>query len=106
TSGTDNTYRATNPATSQPLEPVFHDAALHHVDVAMKLAEAAFDEYRHKSAQDRAAFLDAIAAAIAASDEVLARAAPESGPGLDRLRGERARASGQFRMFARLIEEG
>jgi 2,5-dioxopentanoate dehydrogenase len=106
TLGGGPTYRATNPAGSQSLEPLIHEATLEHVDLAMKAAESAFDEYRHKPAKDRAAFLDAIAAAIAASDEVVERAAQESGLGLDRLRGERARTAGQLRMFARLIEEG
>ena len=104
--GGGTSYRATNPASSQSLEPLFHEATLEHVDQAMKAAESAFDIFRHKSAKERAAFLDAIAAAVSASDELVERAAQESGLGIDRLKGERARAAGQLRMFARLIEEG
>ena len=100
------TFRAVNPATSQHLEPPFHEATLDQVDQAMKQAEAAFVEYRAKSPKERAAFLEAIAAAISTNDELVDRAGQESGLPQARLQGERGRTVGQLRMFAKLIEDG
>jgi NADP-dependent aldehyde dehydrogenase len=95
-----------NPATSQSLEPLFHEAGTADVDRAMKLAESSFQEFRHLPAGRRAAFLKAIAAKIEADDALLARANEETGLPLPRLTGERARTVGQLRMFAGVIEEG
>ncbi len=99
-------FSATNPANSQKLEPEFHEATPEQIDQAMELAEAAFEPYRSLKPAQRAAFLDAIAAEIAASDAVVERANEESGLPLERLRGERVRTANQLKMFARLIEEG
>ena len=47
TAGGATIFRGVNPATSQPLDPPFHEASAGDVDRALKLAEAAFQEYRH-----------------------------------------------------------
>ena len=100
-------FRGVNPATGAELEPDFFDAEPAEVDHAMKLAEAAFDPYRHKASAERAAFLDRIGAEIdALGDALIERAVAETGLGADRLKGERARTVNQLRMFARLLEEG
>ncbi|HET6247153.1 MAG TPA: aldehyde dehydrogenase (NADP(+)) [Tepidisphaeraceae bacterium] len=101
-----STFRAVNPATSQPIEPSFGEAGAADVDRALNLAESAFDEYRHLPAQRRADFLQAIAAKIEADDALLQRANEETGLPIERLRGERGRTVGQLRLFAKVIIEG
>src|SRR2546423_6692918 len=99
-------FSATNPSNSQNLTPEFHEATPEQIEQAMALAESAFDLYRSLKVTQRAAFLDAIAAEIAASDAAVQRAHLETGLPLERLRGERGRTVNQLKMFARLIEEG
>lgn len=74
------------------------------VDEACRAAMAAFEEYSTTSIESRAAFLNAIA------DEIESRAAAitwigsrETGLPAGRLDGERARTTGQLRLFARHI---
>ena len=104
--GGATTFRGVNPATSQPLETEFHEVGAEDVDRALKLAESAFQEFRHVPVARRADFLNAIAAKIEADDALLARANEESGLPLERLRGERGRTVNQLRLFGKLIEEG
>lgn len=106
TAGGATTFRGVNPATSQPLEPPFHEAGELEVDRALRLAESAFGALRRLPAARRAAFLNAIAAKIETDDALVTRANEETGLPLERLRGERGRTVGQLRMFAKLIEEG
>ncbi|HUR57916.1 MAG TPA: aldehyde dehydrogenase (NADP(+)), partial [Opitutaceae bacterium] len=101
------TFRGENPATTRPLEPVFHEASTQEVDRALSAAAAAFAVYRHKSGADRATFLEAIATEIEAlGDALLQRANAETGLPLARLTGERARTCGQLRLFAQIVREG
>jgi NADP-dependent aldehyde dehydrogenase len=106
TIGGTTTFRGVNPATSQPIEPPFHEAGEAEADRALRLAESAFKEFRALHATRRAAFLLAIAAKIEANDALLARANEETGLPPERLRGERGRTVGQLRLFARVVEEG
>src|SRR5262245_45897398 len=100
------TFKGVNPANSQALEPSFYEAGDVEADRALRLAEAAFDEYRHLPVARRAAFLNAIAGKIEVNDALLARANEESGLPPERLRGERGRTVNQLRLFAKVIEEG
>ena len=73
----------------------------------MEAAVAAFGEIRNYSSEKIAAFLDEIAEQIEAlGDELLDTADRETGLGLPRLTGERARTTGQFRAFASLLRDG
>ena len=100
-------FRGINPATGAELPGDFFEADANEVDRAMTLADRAFDDYRSREPKQRAAFLDRIGAEIdAVGDELIDRAAAETGLGADRLKGERARTVNQLRMFARLLEEG
>src|SRR5688500_6057324 len=100
-------FRGVNPANGAELDVDFFDADQSDVDRAMELSDRAFDDYRRRSPKDRAAFLDRIGAEIdAVGDALIERAVAETGLGADRLKGERARTVNQFRMFARLLEEG
>lgn len=77
------------------------------IDRAARAAEESFWTYGYSGREERAAFLEAIA------DEMEARAAKitdigsrESGLPQARLEGERARTTGQLRLFARHVREG
>src|SRR5436309_2638588 len=85
-----DTFRAIDPAKGVELEPVIHEATADEIDRAVKLAEHAFEEYRHRPAQHRAAFLRAIASEIEAlGDELIGRAVSETALPPARITGER-----------------
>ena len=100
------TFHGVNPATSQPLQPAFHEAGDAEAARALEAAESAFEPYRLAPAAQRAAFLNAIAAAIAADDDVLQRAHEETALPPQRLLGERGRTVNQLHLFAKVVEEG
>jgi alpha-ketoglutaric semialdehyde dehydrogenase len=105
--GTQGTMRAVNPATGAEMEPEFGGGSAADVDAACVLAEAAFDEYRSASLEQRAKFLEAIAQGILDIGDVLVeRVMAESGLPRGRVEGERGRTVGQLRMFAALAREG
>ncbi len=108
TSTTDRQpFRAFDPTAGQPLEPVFHEATTDEINRACALAASAFDAYRQRSSEQRAAFLERIADEILAlGDELIQRAKAETGLGVDRLTGERGRTFNQLKMFAAEIRDG
>ena len=68
---------------------------------------AAFAEYRSTTSEQRAQFLEAIAANIEAiTDAVVARATAETGLPQARITGEVGRTTGQLRVFAGVLREG
>ena len=101
------TFRAINPATSEELGPPYHEATDEEIARAADLAAEAFDDYRGRPPEQKAALLNRIAAEIEAlGDALLERANAETALGVPRLTGERARTCNQLRMFARMVEEG
>lgn len=84
----------------------FEEASSAHVDQAVHAAADAFDAYRALPAEARAALLDRIADALDASSDLLDVAHAETALPLPRLTGERARTTGQLRMFAQQVREG
>ncbi|MDQ0703749.1 alpha-ketoglutaric semialdehyde dehydrogenase [Pseudomonas sp. W3I7] len=99
--------QAINPATDLPLAPAYPGGDREHVDQACALAWAAFDTYRDTSPAERAAFLEAIADNIEAlGDELIERAAAETGLPRARIQGERGRTCAQLRTFARTVRAG
>ncbi|MHB0777666.1 aldehyde dehydrogenase (NADP(+)) [Halomonas sp. WWR20] len=105
--GQDTSFRATNPATGEPLEPAYAGGGHTEVDKACQLAWEAFDVYRERSLEDRAVFLETIAAEIEAiGDELIERAVAESGLPRGRIEGERGRTCGQLRLFASVVRAG
>lgn len=101
------TYRGFDPRTAAPLEPAFHEADASEVDRALELAEAAAGELRVAGPARIAGLLNAIAEEILAlGDTLVERASAESGLDIDRLKGERARTTGQLKLFAELVKEG
>lgn len=107
-SGTgDVKFTASNPATGEKLEPLFHEAAPGEIDAAFEAARLAFEEVRSLPAERIALFLEAMADAIVAlGDDLIDRANLETALPEQRLLGERGRTVGQIRMFAELIREG
>ncbi len=85
----------------------FYNATRAEVDRAVNAAAAAFGEIRHYPSSKIAGFLDEAAEQIEAlGDDLLHTADSETGLGLPRLTGERARTTGQIRAFANLLREG
>ncbi|MCZ4320476.1 aldehyde dehydrogenase (NADP(+)) [Pseudomonas anguilliseptica] len=85
----------------------FHQASEAEVDAAARAAEAAYPAYRQLSPEQRAQFLDAIAEQIdALGDDFVAIVCRETALPPARIQGERARTSGQLRLFARVLRRG
>ena len=101
------TFFAINPATNQPLEPVFYAATAQDVDQAAHLAESAFAEFGRTSGAQRSRLLRRIATLIRENAETLAeRAHLETGLPMARMQGELGRTTGQLDLFAKVAEEG
>ncbi|WGG48473.1 aldehyde dehydrogenase (NADP(+)) [Rugamonas sp. DEMB1] len=105
--GSEGGQRAFNPATLQYLEPEFHTVGAAQIDLACRLAGAAFDSYRATSDEQRAVFLDAIGEQIMELGEaLLERVMAETGLPRARVEGERGRTVGQLQLFANLLRRG
>lgn len=105
--GSGEVFKATNPATGEPLAVQFHKASDADVEAALGAAQAAFTEARRLPAERFAALLERIAGEILAlGQDLVARGIAETGLPEARLTGERARTMNQLKMFAALIREG
>ncbi|SEM99845.1 NADP-dependent aldehyde dehydrogenase [Sphingomonas gellani] len=105
--GSGNGFEAVDPSSGKALSPRFAEADAHDVADACALAAAAFPAFRDLPPEDRAAFLERIADAIAATgEELIDRAMSETGLPRARLEGERGRTVGQLRLFAIVVREG
>ncbi|MEU3164051.1 aldehyde dehydrogenase family protein [Streptosporangium sp. NPDC006930] len=93
-----------DPRTGESFGDPFPLTSDDEVDAIVGAALAAGAAWR---SADRAATLEAVAAALEANVEELWRAADaETALGETRLRGEVARAAGQFRLFAQVLRDG
>jgi 2,5-dioxopentanoate dehydrogenase len=105
--GIGQTLQGVNPVNNEIINEKFFIASEQDVNEALSKAELAFHDFRQKSADDRATFLDKIAARIEALGDVLvATASLETGLPEARIIGERGRTTGQLRMFANYVREG
>lgn len=105
--GTEACCHAVQPGTGKLLEPAYLAATPEEVERTMALACSAFAAYSNLSGKIRAGFLRDIASEIeAVVEDIVERGGLETALAEPRLRGETARTTGQFRMFADLIEEG
>ncbi len=85
----------------------FYSATAQEVASAVEAAVAAHEQLRGTASARWAGLLDEIAARIEAlGDALLHTADRETGLGLPRLTGERARTTGQIRAFAELLRDG
>jgi alpha-ketoglutaric semialdehyde dehydrogenase len=101
------TFHARDPATGATLEPAFHEATAAEAARAVDAAAEAFVDYGRRPAEERARFLETIAAEVEAlGDALIARTVSETGLPAARVTGERARTCAQLRLFAALVREG
>lgn len=102
-----DTFRSVDPSTKEALSTSFHEATANEIDRALNLASEAFLPYRNRTAEERATFLETIAAEIEnLGDPLLEIANRETALGLPRLTAERGRACFTARLFASMIREG
>jgi len=100
-------FSAFNPENGSPLKPAFHSATLTDVDHSVAAALEAAPTFAATSGALRGQLLSTIADGLDAfADVLIERAHLETALPRPRLTGEVARTSGQFRLFAALIEEG
>jgi NADP-dependent aldehyde dehydrogenase len=93
--------------TGQELPGFFIEATQEEVDAAAQAAAAAYQPYRNIPVSRRAAFLDAIADELdALGDDFIATVCRETALPTARIQGERARTSGQMRLFAKVLRRG
>jgi alpha-ketoglutaric semialdehyde dehydrogenase len=105
--GKGGAHHATNPATGRPLEPAYGMGTQPDVERACALAWEAFDSYRETTLEQRSGFLRMCADEIESlGDTLIERAMLETGLPRGRLEGERARTTGQLRLFADVVLEG
>jgi len=101
------TFKAVNPANGTELESSFYEATSAEVDQAIQKAEKAFKDYRNKSGEEKAAFLESIADEILAlGDDLIHRCMAETGLPEARITGERGRTMSQLKLFAGVLREG
>lgn len=105
--GAGEVFAPLSPLDNRPLEPVFYRAGIAEADEAMEAAEAAAAEYARTTGEQRAAFLERIAARIESlGEDLIRRANLETGLPEARLIGERGRTVAQLRLFAQVAREG
>src|SRR4051794_8627161 len=105
--GGERSFRATNPATGEKLEPVFAFARGEEVARACELAWSAFQTYRETGLEARARFLETIATNISEiGPALIQRASMETGLPPARIEGERARTISQLKLFADVVRNG
>ena len=103
----DIIYQAVDPASEEKLLPYYFEATSVEVDQAVQKAESAFQNYRKKSGNDKAIFLEQIGDEIMQlGDKLIERCCRETGLPEARINGERTRTVNQLKLFAGLLKEG
>lgn len=105
--GEGKTSTGFNPATNQPLAPAYSLLTEEQLKTATAAAAEAFPSFSTLDPETHASFLEAVADNIEAiGDELIIRAGQETGLPAARLTGERARTTGQLRLFAAVVRQG
>ncbi|MBA5689822.1 aldehyde dehydrogenase (NADP(+)) [Rugamonas apoptosis] len=105
--GKGQAFTAWSAAEARAMEPAFHAVDATQIDLACKLAEAAFDPFRASSDDQRATLLETIGHQIEElGDALIERACAESGLPRARIEGERTRTVNQLKLFANLLRAG
>ncbi|WP_082874467.1 aldehyde dehydrogenase (NADP(+)) [Arthrobacter sp. OY3WO11] len=105
--GSGKTAFGVNPATNEQLDPAYSLITEEQLTTATSAAAAAYPSFSTLDPGTHAAFLDAIADNIEAiGEELVIRAGQETGLPAARLQGERARTTGQLRLFANVVRQG
>jgi NADP-dependent aldehyde dehydrogenase len=96
-----------NPASNEQLEPAYTLLTEEQLKTATAAAAEAYASFSTLDPETHAGFLEAIASNIEAiGDELIIRAGQETGLPAARLQGERARTTGQLRLFASVVRQG
>jgi alpha-ketoglutaric semialdehyde dehydrogenase len=108
TSDGNSTFQAFDSSRGHVLDtPLFYEATEAEIDSALKLSEEGFNEYRQRSPDEIALFLENIGDQILAQgDGLIKKAARETGLSEERLSGERGRTINQLRLFSQVVREG
>lgn len=105
--GAAGSLLAVDPATGEEFGPPIGLVDAAQIEEATRAAEEAFDAFRSQTPAERAAFLRRAADNIdGLGEELVDRAVRETGLPRARIEGERARTTGQLRMFAGIVERG
>jgi alpha-ketoglutaric semialdehyde dehydrogenase len=105
--GEGKTAFGVNPATNEQLEPAYTQITEGQLKAATAAAAAAYESFSILDPETHAGFLEAIADNIEAiGDDLIIRACQETGLPAARLQGERARTTGQLRLFAAVVRQG
>lgn len=100
-------FSSYNPSSGEDNPFSFYKATKQEADLAAEKAAAAFQLYYKKTGEEKATFLDAIAAEILeAGGALIETCHQETGLPQERLIGERGRTVNQLKMFADLLREG
>ena len=100
-------FRSTAPASGDALEPAYAEATPQEIERAVALADSCVEYLATVPAAQIASLLDRIASEIEAlGDDLINLATKETGLPVARLTGERARTTGQLRLFAELVRDG
>ncbi len=100
-------FQGVDATTQSALAPHYSEATPAEIDGAVDAAANAFGAFAATAGEERAAFLEAIAAEIeGVGDALLQRAHQETALPLPRLTGERGRTCGQLRLFAAAARAG
>jgi alpha-ketoglutaric semialdehyde dehydrogenase len=85
----------------------FKETTVDEIKEVMQKSQLAFEAYQQTTIEQKAVFLETIASEIEAiGDALLQKASEETNLPIPRLTGERARTTGQLRMFATMLREG
>ena len=109
TSVTDrvNVYNAVNPATGEILPPAFTEFSVEQVNRAVTTAHSAFHNYRKKTGEEKAFFLETVGSELRNMEkELISRCQLETGLPQARLESELTRTISQLNLFGELLREG
>jgi NADP-dependent aldehyde dehydrogenase len=103
----DQQLQSVDASSGEALPFGFSQATVEEVDNAAQFAAKAYPSYRNLRATTRAGFLETIAEEIdALGDDFIAIVCRETALPAARIQGERARTSGQLRLFAQVLRRG
>ena len=105
--GAGKTAFGFNPATNEAIEPAYTLITAEQLTTATSAAADAYASFSTLDPETHAGFLEAIADNIEAiGEDLIIRAGQETGLPAARLQGERARTTGQLRLFATMVRQG
>lgn len=105
--GTGTALHAIAPTTGEQLDPPYSQIDVEQLREATAAAAEAFTSFSRLDPEAHAAFLESIADEIEAiGDTLIERAMQETGLPQARIVGERARTTGQLRLFAEVVRAG